>query len=99
LDEVFGIGHDARATRLDNFLPIGRLFTMGSLKKITEGARILATFFCGISYVFSLTKMGWATVRAIFSQTHLVTLPEFSRQVLLLRHVIANVFEIPQRFV
>jgi hypothetical protein len=33
-----------------------------------------ATFFNGKGYVLIITTMDWATVRATFSQTHLVTL-------------------------
>jgi hypothetical protein len=34
----------------------------------------LPTFFHGKRYALILTNMGWATFRAIFSQTHMVTL-------------------------
>jgi hypothetical protein len=34
----------------------------------------MGSFFPGTSYAFVLTAMGWATFRAFFSQTHLVTL-------------------------
>jgi hypothetical protein len=38
-----------------------------------------ATFFRGYGYLSIITKMGWATFWAIFSQTHLVTLLITSR--------------------
>jgi hypothetical protein len=64
-----------RATRLGEFSPNGRLFTLGSGLKITEVARISGLlFFHGTSYVSISTKKCWATFWATFSQTHLVTL-------------------------
>jgi hypothetical protein len=52
------------------FSPIGRLFTLGSFKKITE----VVHCFYGKGYASILTKMGWATFWAIFLQIHLATL-------------------------
>jgi hypothetical protein len=52
------------------------LFTLGSVLKIREVAQSFGQlFFHGASYVLILTKNGWATIWATFSQTHLVTLP------------------------
>jgi hypothetical protein len=61
---------------LGEFSSIGRLFTLGSFIKITEKALFfLATFFHSKRYAyFSTKKIRWATIWAIFSPTHLVTL-------------------------
>jgi hypothetical protein len=63
-----------RLTRLGESSPIGRLFTLGSFSKITEVAHIFCYFFQSTNHALILTKMGWATFWAIFSQTDLVTL-------------------------
>jgi hypothetical protein len=39
-----------------------------------EEATIFVYFFHGYGNAFILTKMGWATIWAIFPQAHLVTL-------------------------
>jgi hypothetical protein len=46
-----------RVTRLGEFSPIGRLFTLGCVRKITEVAQIYGLhFFHGTIYVLILTK-------------------------------------------
>jgi hypothetical protein len=64
-----------RMTRLGEFLPKGRLFTLGIFIKITEVAQNcgLLFFFSLLDYTLILTKKVLATFWAIFSQTHLVT--------------------------
>jgi hypothetical protein len=47
------------------------LFTLGVFNKIIEAALIFGLLF---STVKNRQKMGWATLWAFFSQTHLVTL-------------------------
>jgi hypothetical protein len=54
---------------LDEFSPIGRLFTLGSGLKITGVARKGYIFPC-----ISFDKNDWAINWATFSLTHLVTL-------------------------
>jgi hypothetical protein len=65
-----------RVTRLGEFLPVVRLFSLGSFFKITEVAQIFGLLFSMVKLhnVLISTKMGWASCWAIFSQTHLVTL-------------------------
>jgi hypothetical protein len=58
---------------LGDFLPIGRLFTLGCFLTITETDQIFG-LLQGKSDVFLLTKIGWVTFWAISSQTHLVIL-------------------------
>jgi hypothetical protein len=59
----------ARVTRL------GDCFLWTFFEKLLESPKILGYFFStGKSYVSILTKMDWATLWAIFSQTHPVTL-------------------------
>jgi hypothetical protein len=48
----------SRVTRLGEFSPIGRFYSLGSFLKITEVAQILGLFFQGKSYVLILTKDG-----------------------------------------
>jgi hypothetical protein len=52
--------HPSRGTRLGEFSPIGRLFSLGSFKKVhTEGAQIFgANFFHGNCYELLVTKGG-----------------------------------------
>jgi hypothetical protein len=56
---------------------MGRIFAYWAIVyflKIIEVDQIFgATFFSTLSFVLILTKKAWATSRAIFSQTHLVT--------------------------
>jgi hypothetical protein len=60
---------------LGEFLPIGRLFTLGRLLKITKVAQIIGLLFSTAKkYVLILTKMGSAMFFAILLQTPLVTL-------------------------
>jgi hypothetical protein len=50
-------------TRLDEFSPIGRLFTLGSLLKISEVAKVLGYFYAQIGFYINFgKKMGtfWA---------------------------------------
>jgi hypothetical protein len=63
-------------TRLAEFSPIGRLFTLGSFLKMTVLAHILDNFLLSKCLVLPNLdpKMGWAAFRAIFIQTHPVTL-------------------------
>jgi hypothetical protein len=64
-------------TRLCEFLPNGRLLSLGSFIKITEVAPYFGIlFFQSIAYVLILTKIGWATFWGVFLQTHLVALAE-----------------------
>jgi hypothetical protein len=42
--------------RLGEFSPIGQLFSLGSVLKITEGGHFLATFFHGTGNVLILTN-------------------------------------------
>jgi hypothetical protein len=54
-----------------NFRPLGKCLLWAGFSKITEVANIFWLLFP--RYALSLTKMGWATFWATFSQTHLVT--------------------------
>jgi hypothetical protein len=64
---------------------IGRIFAyilgeclLWAFLKITKVAQIIVIFFSTQRVARILTKMGWATFWAIFSQTHPVTLcPQF----------------------
>jgi hypothetical protein len=59
-------------------IAILRLFSwLGSFLKIAKAAKSLDFLFHGKSHVctYLVERMGWATFWAIFSQTHLVTLP------------------------
>jgi hypothetical protein len=47
---------------------------MDSFLIIAEVGHMFEYFFRGKSFVLIMTKMGWATFWAIYSQTHLVTL-------------------------
>jgi hypothetical protein len=47
---------------------------------MTEVALIFGFFFHSTSYVFIVTKIGWATYWATFSQTHQVTLVSATQQ-------------------
>jgi hypothetical protein len=51
------------------------LFTLGSFLKITELVIHRAFLHC-ISYVLIWVWVGWVSIWAIFSQTHLVTLKD-----------------------
>jgi hypothetical protein len=76
-NEVSDTSHTSRVTRLGEFSPFGRQFTLSSFYslKISEVAQIIwATFIPGKSYLLILAKTGWAIFWAIFSQTHLATL-------------------------
>jgi hypothetical protein len=61
---------------------IGRIFAQRAIgyygqffsENYRSGPHFLSTFSKSNDYVLILTKMGWATFWAIFSQTHLVTL-------------------------
>jgi hypothetical protein len=64
-------------TRLAKFLPIVWLFLFWQFCENYRRSPIFSNFFHGKSYVLALTD--WATLWAIFSQTHLVTLSEFFR--------------------
>jgi hypothetical protein len=67
----------ARVTRLGEFSPNGRSFTLGSFNKdYRSSPNVWASYFLSI-YVLCIDfdkKIGWATFRTIFSQTYLVTL-------------------------
>jgi hypothetical protein len=53
-----GNGVTSRVTRLSEFSPHGRLFTFGSVLKITEVGQIFwATYFHATSYVLIMTKI------------------------------------------
>jgi hypothetical protein len=73
-----------RATRWGKFLPIGQFFSLGSFSKNFEVCTILS----GNNYIIIiLTKLCWATSRAIFSNTHLVTLVAVMIDMLFHMHV------------
>jgi hypothetical protein len=60
---------------LGEFLPKGWLFIMG-IFFFTEAVQIFQLLYPSIPFMYLFRqKMGWATFRAAFSQTHLVTLP------------------------
>jgi hypothetical protein len=61
-------------TRLDEYLPFGRLFSLDSVMKNSKVSHFLASFFHGKSFILIWTRMAWAILCVIFSQTHLVTL-------------------------
>jgi hypothetical protein len=64
-----------RVTRLGEFSPFGRLFTLGRFLKVARVAQIVWEFLSTAQVMHTfLQEMGWATFWAIFSQTHLVTL-------------------------
>jgi hypothetical protein len=64
-----------KVTKLGEFRPIGWSFTLGSfLEYYGCSANILILFLNSKRCVLILTRMGWATFWATFSQTHLVTL-------------------------
>jgi hypothetical protein len=66
----------SRVTRLGEFSPDGRPFTLGSFIKITKVAQNIELLFSlSLDYVLIMTKICWATFWAIFPHTHLVTLP------------------------
>jgi hypothetical protein len=58
-----------RVTRLAEFSPIGRLFTLGGFLKITEVAHSFGDFFPSTSYVLILTKKGQGHILGDFSPT------------------------------
>jgi hypothetical protein len=60
--------------RLGEFSPIGRLFSLGSFLKLTEGDPWLLYSTDKTAYLFILTKTVWSTIWAIFSQPHLAPL-------------------------
>jgi hypothetical protein len=66
----------ARVTRLDEFSPLGGLFTWDNFDENYRRAQSLGLIFLPRekSYIGFDKKIGWATLWAIFSQTHLVTL-------------------------
>jgi hypothetical protein len=67
-----------RVTRLGEFSPIGRLFSLGSLLKITEVAQHSGLLFSSFQFLYKFRqKMAWVTIWAISSQTHLVTMLSF----------------------
>jgi hypothetical protein len=74
-----------RVTRLVEFSPIGRLFSLGRFLKIAEVALILGHFFPReTSYVcFDKNGLGY-TLGDFFSQTHLVTLATLEQNALFL---------------
>jgi hypothetical protein len=60
---------------LDEFSPVGRLFTLGDFfLNYRSGANYWATFIHGESHGLIFTKMGWTTLWAIIPSTHQVTL-------------------------
>jgi hypothetical protein len=65
---------------------IGRIYAQWAIvyfgqcfENYWSGANFWATLFHGTSYVLIMTKNGWATFWATFSQTRLVTLSPFQR--------------------
>jgi hypothetical protein len=74
--KIYHLAALTRVTRLGEFSPIGRLFSLGSIVITIVVAQILGLLFhntCYISISFD-KKPDWATLWAFFSQTHLVTL-------------------------
>jgi hypothetical protein len=63
---------DNRVNRLGDFLPIGRLFILGSFLENYESSQNLWALSPHLLLI--LTKTVWATFWTIFSRTHLVTL-------------------------
>jgi hypothetical protein len=65
----------SRVTRVGEFSPMRRLFTLGSFfENYRWSPNNWDTLFHSKSYVFTLQKMGRAIYLVIFSKTHLVTL-------------------------
>jgi hypothetical protein len=59
-----------------NFKLLGECLLLSVLFKLKEVAQIIGYFFPRKSFKIILTKMVWATVRAMFTKkNHLVTLP------------------------
>jgi hypothetical protein len=59
---------------LGEFSPFGRFFTWAVFLKITEVDQLFGLHFYPANCDLSWEKIGWATLWAIFSQTHLATL-------------------------
>jgi hypothetical protein len=60
---------------LGEFLPSGRLFSLGSFSKITEVLQNFGQFIAHISlYIHKLWQKGFGNILDDFYQTHLVTL-------------------------
>jgi hypothetical protein len=58
------------ATRLGEFSPFGRLFTLGRFLKLQKHPKVFGYICHGEKYVMTLAKMGWDAFWAMFSQTH-----------------------------
>jgi hypothetical protein len=52
---------------------------VGIFKNYKSTPNLLPLYYHGKKHVLILKKLGWATFWAIFSQTHLVTLPAVRR--------------------
>jgi hypothetical protein len=65
-----------RVTRLGEYSPLERLFTLGSFSKITKVARILEYFFSGKKVTDEIGQKSYWLRRywSIFSKTHPVIL-------------------------
>jgi hypothetical protein len=59
--------------KLGELSPVGPFFSLGNLLKINP--YFCASFSAQNSCELIVTKMGWATLLAIFSQIHMVSLP------------------------
>jgi hypothetical protein len=78
LKRNFSSSAASRVTRLGEFSPFAQLLSLGSFLKITVGSIPYTLIFgqlssTGKKLCTEIGKLGWATVWAIFSQTHLVT--------------------------
>jgi hypothetical protein len=62
-------------TRLGDFSPIGRLFSLGSVLKIKLAAKMFGLLLPTVPVMYYFRRIiGWATFWATFSQSHLVTM-------------------------
>jgi hypothetical protein len=71
-----------RVTRLGEFSPFGRLFSLDYFLKITEVAQLWHLLFYKKICINSANTLVWlCTFLAIFSQTHLVTMDKICGQI------------------
>jgi hypothetical protein len=64
--------HRTKVTRMEEFLPVGSLFTLDSFSLYHRSSTTnWATFSSVEMYALICTKMDWATFGATLSQTHL----------------------------
>jgi hypothetical protein len=78
-----------KVTRLGEFSPFGRLFTLGRFVKITDVAHIFGLHFSAVVLIgLILARMSLATLWAILSQTLLVALVLFVFHMLMMLYSI-----------